>query len=258
MKKGIFLFCFSLLFCFAAIGESSSPSGPNLYRIEGASERPKSEKCHVNVRTNVYRAKVYIDSKYAGETPLKVEVSAGYHNLEIKKEHYETRYFHFNLHEGQDKDFYVDLENIAGFIKIDNEYSGVDIYVDSSSTSLRSIEADEGNHVVTAKKFGYETFTENVYVHRHQTSNVTIKLRTAEFNITEITPSRAKFNPANRGRLGEIDIDFSVTAPETGTLKILDRFGNLCSSKEFSFTTWSQTFTWDGTDSGGYICADGV
>ena len=256
-KKGFVLFCIGVLLCFAAAGETVPSSGLTAYHIDGAQEKPKTQKSYVHVRSNVSRARVYLDSSYKGETPLTFEVTPGYHRLELKKSHYATREVSFYVNEGHDKDFYLDMESIAGYIKIENEYSGVSVYLDSSSVSGGTVEVDEGNHVITAKKFGYETFSESVYVRRHTTSYVTVSLRKAEFNITALSASREVFNPANRGRLGEVTVDYSVTAPESGTFTIQDKYGNVYLSRNVSFSTWSGSVSWDGTDSRGYICADG-
>ena len=90
------------------------------------------------------------------------------------------------------------------------------------------------------------------------TRTVSLTLQKAEFEITSVTASKKKFNPRNAGGLGSIDINFSVTAPETGTLYITDESGSILSSSEYTFTTWNGTYSWDGTDKDGYIAPDGT
>lgn len=260
MKK-IVLILSALLFtamtAVSASAESSGLAGSPSYKIEKNGGSQKTGDCIVTIRTNVSGASVYIDSSYKGTTPMSLKVSEGSHKLEVKKTHYATRDFYFNISYGQEKDFYVDLERITGYIDIDCPYSDAVISIGSSSAHKGSNEVDEGNYNVTVKKFGYTTYSASVYVQRNRTTNLKVSLTPARFDCLEIEPSRKSFNPKNRARHGEIDIDFYVTAEEDGVLEILDSAGNVCASREYHFTTWNYSFTWDGSDSEGWICYDG-
>ena len=222
-------------------------------------ENQTSSDSFVKVDTNVYGASVYIDGKYAGSTPMySQKVSAGRHTLRITKTHYAAKELTFYVNKGETKSFILDLESISAWVNVSCSVNGADIYMDGSSFSGNRIEIDEGSHTISAAKFGYEKYTQTFYISRRETKTFNIELKKAEFNITSISPSKKVFNPENKGSLGKIDIQFSVTAPENGSLVIKDSEGNVYAEKQFSFSTWDYEYTWDGSDDEGYIVYDGT
>lgn len=221
----------------------------------------KQKKASLSVHVNTSGASVYLDGSYRGTAPVCItEIEPGNHTLRIQKPHYETRTISINLRPGQTHDIYADLEKISGFLYVQTSPSGADIYVDGGRvlSSSSAIELDEGFHRISAEKFGYKKENSTITIIRGMTRTVSLTLQKAEFEITSVTASKKKFNPRNAGGLGSIDINFSVTAPETGTLYITDESGSILSSSEYTFTTWNGTYSWDGTDKDGYIAPDGT
>lgn len=222
-------------------------------------ENQTSPDSFVKLDTSVYGASVYIDGSYAGTTPLhSKKISKGRHSLRITKNHYAPKELTFYVKEGETKSFILDLENISAWLNISCPVNGADIYLDGSHISEGRIETDEGSHTISASKFGYEKYTQNFYISRRETKSFNVELKEAEFNIKSISASKKTFNPENKGFLGKLDINFSVTAPENGSLVIKDSEGKVFAEKQFSFTTWDYEYSWDGSDDEGYIIYDGT
>lgn len=264
MKK-VTIYLLALFLVFAAKDFTKNlyaEDGLNFIRIEKDSYDDDYEEVKdgtVKVRANVSGAKVYVDGNYKGTAPVTVNnLKKGRHKLEVSKNHYETKEIYFSIGSRQEKSFYVELEKISGFINYSSDLKGVSVTVDGLSTVFFPYEVDEGFHNVTARKFGYKDSTQRIYVTRNSTYSVHFSLEKAPFEITKLETSKQRFNPQNKGGLGCIDIEFSVTAASDGVLTVSDSAGNVLASQDFIFSTWDYEWEWDGSDQEGYIVSDGL
>lgn len=211
------------------------------------------------VSCNIYGASVYIDGTYRGTTPLKVTgLEPGKHRLEVARVHYSTDISYVNVEEGWIREAKCELEKISGLLSVASHPEGATIYCDGDLTGATNIELDEGNHIITAKKFGYESAEEKVYIKRNGNYTVEINLDPTEFDIVSFDSEKTIFNPKNFSSLGNIEFNISVTAPETGVLEITNRYDEVVYTRDVEFVTWNQKEKWIGTDAEDYIVEDGV
>ncbi|MBQ9239229.1 MAG: PEGA domain-containing protein [Treponema sp.] len=211
------------------------------------------------IRTNVTDAAVYLNGAYQGRTPLTVRgLVAGVYELAVEKEGYGRTGYLVAVERGQRHSFYVPLEIITGYLAIIDTPDESSYYVDDILHHTATMELAAGYHTVTVKKFGYTDETRAVYIVPQTLITISMPLSRASFSLANFTVSRARFNPALSGSLGECAFSFSVTAPETGTLTITDTAGTVVyHTALLLFTTWQQKIIWNGRDIQGKELPDG-
>lgn len=243
---------FSQDFSITTIQNGHNPPKPPSVREE------KSSSLHVTSYPS--GAKVYFDGAYKGTTPLTIDdISSGYHNVKVEKEHYrdETERIYFSGN--RKKDLHARLVQISGYLRVYSDPSGASLTVNGNSYHQGTLlELDEGAYTVRAKKFGYEESTQTVYVSRQLTTTQTIRMNTALFRLESISINRSKFNPNNTGSLASVKITTHVNAPENGIMTVRYAGGAEVFSTPVSFTTWTENFYWTGTDNYGNIVQDGL
>ena len=118
---------------------------------------------YINVTTSPEQgAKVYVDGKYIGESPIKTDkLASGTHTVRVMKEMYKMKEQTFTVNDGQTTN--AALNMAANFVSVTiNTDSDADIYVDGDykgkgrwtgklSDGLHNVEARKQNHKPTAK-----------------------------------------------------------------------------------------------------------
>ena len=118
---------------------------------------------YINVTTSPEQgAKVYVDGKYIGESPIKTDkLASGTHTVRVMKEMYKMKEQTFTVNDGQTTNANITME--ANFVNVTiNTDSDADIYVDGDykgkgrwtgklSEGLHNVEARKANHKPTAK-----------------------------------------------------------------------------------------------------------
>ena len=118
---------------------------------------------YINVTTSPEQgAKVYVDGKYIGESPIKTDkLASGTHTVRVMKEMFKMKEQSFTINDGQTTNANITME--ANFVNVTiNTDSDADIYVDGDykgkgrwtgnlSDGLHNVEARKQNHKPTAK-----------------------------------------------------------------------------------------------------------
>ena len=118
---------------------------------------------YINVTTSPEQgAKVYVDGKYIGESPIKTDkLASGTHTVRVMKEMFKMKEQTFTVNDGQTTN--AALNMAANFVSVTiNTDSDADIYVDGDykgkgrwtgklSEGLHNVEARKANHKPTAK-----------------------------------------------------------------------------------------------------------
>ncbi len=213
----------------------------------------------VIIKTNVEGAEVYINGKEFGTTPLAtVELSDTTYRVEIRKDGYDTIKCRIRPRRYYTSTYIFVMEKTCGFISVKNVPSGASVYIDGVKESSFPMEVYPGSHTIKVRKFGYEDFSEQVYVENHRTVQRSISLKTAPFTISRFKVSKNSINPDYSSSLGKATVSFYVTNDGSALLMINDRYGNTVWSYQFSsFSTWEQSITWNGRGSDGEILPDG-
>ena len=223
-------------------------------------KRREDDLAGLIIKTNIEDADVYINGKLFGKTPFATaDLSASYYNLEIRKSGYDTIQCRIHLKRHYTYVYNFTLVKTCGYINVTGAPSGSSIYVDGSSHSYFPIETSPGYHTVKVRKFGYEDYSTQVMVENHRTSNISVSLKTAPFEIRDFEVSKTVINPDYNSGIGKANISFYVTNTGSAIVSVNDRYGNMVWSYEYrSFSTWQQSVTWDGCGSEGERLPDGV
>ncbi len=218
------------------------------------------ESTKITIKTNVPNSEIFINGNFEGYSTLTLtNLPAGKYNLRVEKKGYRPKRCRIKVINGEERVFYIELEQYEGTVCFITEPQDADIYVDYSRISDNIVKLTEGKHTVQAKKFGYKTETANVYIPRDTYQIVTAKLSLAEFALTNLKANKESFNPYLPGTIGTIKFNFEVTTKETGTFTITDSSDSVIATFSLpEFTTWEQEVKWDGKFSDGAIIPDGT
>lgn len=220
----------------------------------------------LTIKTNVSGVDVYLNNVYKGYTPLTLnEIIPGTYNVLLEKDGWSTKIIPVLLDAKTETRIYVELLPITGFLRINSANSGANVYLNDEIITMSSginsvvIEVGEGYHTVEIRKFGWQTSAKTVYVFRNTLTTVDLHMEKALFKIEELSSRPRKFNPSNSGVLGQAHFYFTVTTPGSGTFKIRDLEGNQVYEKKLPpFTSWNQSFNWDGRTANGKVLPEGI
>ncbi len=219
-----------------------------------------SEATKITIKTNVPNSEIFINGNFEGYSTLTLtNLPEGKYNLKVEKKGYRSKRYRIKVAKGEERVFYIELEQYEGTVCFITEPQDADIYVDYSHISDSIVNLTEGKHTVQARKFGYKTETASIYIPRDTYQIVTAKLSLAEFALTDLRSNKESFNPNLPGTLGTIKFSFEVTTKETGTFTITDSSNSVVASYSLpEFTTWEQEVKWDGKTSDKSIIPDGT
>jgi serine/threonine protein kinase len=124
-------------------------------------------------------AEVYVNNKYMGDTPLKVELPPGTHRLECRSPSFETYRENVNITRGELSRRSVSLKKLSGHIVL-TATEGAEVLIDGvvvGVTPLKdAIKVDVGRHQVTVKKAGYNVWNNQITVSADQRLPLNIML----------------------------------------------------------------------------------
>ncbi|MFA6855636.1 MAG: PEGA domain-containing protein [Treponema sp.] len=259
------LFLFTSVFFLIPFFAFTQSGGQNVLTAEN-NILSDDNKTSITIRTNIQDASVYLNGEYQGRTPCTItDLGSGSYSLTVKKDGYEERSYRITVKNGQSSTFFVELDKITGFVLLSGISSDCIIYTDGDWLSAdrlpvfgSPLELDEGFHTITVRRFGYDDYTTQIFVVRHLIIPVQIQMTKASFVLSGFSATRRRFNPAYTGAVGSCTFSFKVTAPETGTLSIVNLTGTNVFTWHFpEFSTWDQGISWNGRDAYGNVLPDG-
>mgnify|MGYP000459830009 CR=1 FL=1 len=224
------------------------------------SKKDEQPEYQLLIKTVPPKADIYLNNIYRGETPLYLDdLETGSYSLSIRKEGYHTEERWIRIRKGEYTEIEVELRQITGYVHIKTTPTDSFINADSFELEQGLNELPVGEYLLKVRAFGYKEWRQRVAVHEDITSEVTVTLEKADFELKNIQTSRKRLNPENPGTLGRAKITFLVTAPGKGEAVIYNRESEIVFSYHFpDFTTWEQSFLWNGKDSSGKKLKDGV
>ncbi len=263
IKRVIPVLLIIVLFLFST---SCMTSKGGLFEDTAASDSETSsnieeeeEDSGLTIRTYPSYAEVYIDDSYAGRSPVTEELSSGNYRITVKIDGYYTTTEWVNYTEGDSVSININLEPITGFLNISVSPEETDISTGWDDLDEGKNEVQIGDHLITAKLFGYEPWEQQITIYENKTSSITINMVPSEFKISNLFLSRNAFNPANPAGLGESKISFEVSTYGTGELIIYSNGGERILRNTFPyFDDWNQSFVWNGKDDFGKLMPDGT
>ena len=137
-----------------------------------------SENATLEIISSPSDAKVYINDRYYGKTPLTVELPAGTYTISVKKEGYETYTETITLRAGDARTIEITLESESGVLRVETNPSGADVYVNGEyyDTTPCEITLPVGTYTVEIKKEGYKTYKKDVKIKAKETTILEVTL----------------------------------------------------------------------------------
>jgi hypothetical protein len=209
-------------------------------------------------------AKVFIDGVERGTTPLSMEsIRIGEYNIRITKEGYVDRRFIVKVHRNSRVEISVDLEESKGQILLEiqrDPYAPPSLIMnplitaDGSRVSEMNLTLPVGWRIITVEAFGWERDSRNIYIAEGSNQKLEFILKPAAFQLSNASLRKKRFNPKNPGALGTAEINFSVSAPGSGIMEVMDEGGTIVYSVPLGpFTTWQQRISWNGHGRNGIV-----
>ena len=150
----------------------------------------------ISITTIPSGANVWLDDSSKGTTPTLVNVTVGYHEIEVIKEGYdiysETK--KIRRGRGEPQKMIIELKPLTGSIYISSTTSGASVYLDDvyksdTNTNCTLSEVVVGPHTITLKKSGYFDETRNVSVPADGPTSLHVTLRRCGYiNISSNPP----------------------------------------------------------------------
>jgi hypothetical protein len=249
----------SLLFCLFSAGGLPADA---IETVEGTG---------LSLSSDPQGAEIFINGLSRGRTPAEFpSLTPGRYSIRLSREGYQERRLQVTVTEGERQAVHVRLERAAGKVWIRPvpgpgsppesvlPFDPV-VVVDGSAWGGRVLTLTEGFHRLTVRAFGWEDYSETVYVSRERFQEIDVTLYPASFRAQEVWAKRPRFNPRNTGALGATELRFSVTAPGRGSLSIRNGQGETVYSAALDrFISWDQSVSWDGRGEDGEPLPDGV
>lgn len=249
----------TLALLMAAITAAEAYEGkPGAIAID-AESGVKPEAAVTTISVTPSNARLTIDGvipAYAGWTGV---LRPGPHFIfATAPDHYPAQ-FPFFVQENTKYAIKIKLDPHEGYLSIDVSPEDAEIYVDGARIYGKFIELAVGRHSVRVRKFGFDEAVVPMSIQWFRTSPLRVALSPSVFEIRSFKANPGRFNPSNKGLYGRVAIAFTVTAPGTGRLEILDARGKSLYAETLpSFKTWAQRSTWAGVDDRGERVADGA
>jgi hypothetical protein len=205
-------------------------------------------------------ASVSLNFAHAGRTPLELRtLTAGSYRITIAREKYQTVAVNVDLREGKTVSVNARLRQLTGFLDVTTVPEDCLILLEGSRLSPGLNELTIGDYELRVRKFGYTDEVRRVTIRHRQTERLGLRLDRAAFGLSNEMQVRPRFNPENPGLLGRSQLRFEVSAFGTGRLSLRDQAGQIVASHGFDrFTTWEQSWAWNGRSDGADFVKDGV
>ncbi|MFW5788438.1 MAG: PEGA domain-containing protein [Spirochaetota bacterium] len=222
--------------------------------------RDESIDAPLRVVSEPENARVYVDGRLRGSTPIDLEsIEPGTHLLVVEKDgYYELRRW-VDVPETGTVVIDVELEQITGFIDVVAAPADATVLVDANRVDDGFAEAPIGTYTVEVRRFGYRPHERKVRVRADEMTRVRVDLEPAPFDVSDFSAWRSAFNPQNPGRVGTTLVSYEVSAPGDGELVIRDESDTVVARvPQGPYRTWEQEYRWDGTDDRGRTVPDGT
>jgi len=142
---------------------------------------PAISSTTLSVSANVKGARVLVDGRRVGETPLSdVEVSPGDHRIRVEKQGYEPYRKRIRLGKGRSMSLYVDLSEAQprkGRLYVETEPDDAKVKILNIGPAFyQGMELEPGKYNVEVSASGYKTKTRRVDLSAGEDENISIRL----------------------------------------------------------------------------------
>lgn len=255
IKISVFLFLIINVCAFAELKripkdfDFFEPPRPFFERLERPYKTKKLENendCEICIKSNEFNASVYINGKYEGTTDLIIkDLRPGRYVIDIEKKGFEPDRFVITVKKGMYQEYRINLIQIVGRIYIHDLPSDSYVFIDNSLKNSAINDVPPGYHKIEVRRFGYNSYSENVYVYAYKVSHVFPEFTEARFSLYGLKSSKEIINPNYKNSFGSTELSFQVTKNGTAVMEIENQNGEIIWKKDWkSFSTWTQSVTW--------------
>ena len=151
----------------------------------------------ISINSKPSDARIYLDGEEVGITPGIIKsIDSGTHEVEVKKDRYETWSESVDIEADKEKSLTVVLRLKTSSILIDSDPADAVIYLDGEEVGMTPDTLSSiipGTHEIELRMDGYETWTEIVNVESDEEKTLTAALQIKAGSISiESEPSQAK------------------------------------------------------------------
>jgi len=206
----------------------------------------------VSITSNASGTLIQIDNQTVGSSPWTGRLAAGNHIINMSApDHYDLRFL-LTCQENTKYSISCRLDPHTGFLDVTIRPEDAMLYLDGVKMVNQFAEVPVGYHTIAARKFGFEEKSLKILILKGKISRVSMMLEPSSFSVRDFRLTRKVFNPDNHGLFGKTTLAFSVTAPGYGRIEIRDSTGSLIFQHTLlPFTTWAQSFSWNGRTASG-------
>jgi len=183
----------------------------------------------ISIATIPTGASVWLDDSYKGTTPIRENVTVGYHKIEVTKEGYdiysETK--KIRLGDGEPEEMIIELKQLTGSIYISSTPSGASVdldNVDMKAITPCMLKVVVEPHTITLKKSGYFDAIRNVSVPADGPLSLHVTLRRCSYINISSNPSGANVYIVGNYTGETTSADISKVVVGNHTIK-LTKFG---------------------------------
>ena len=173
-----------------------------------------NQKSYVSINCNVNNAQVFINGIYQGLSPIKIyDLVPGFYFVQIRKNGFKTKNLQIFVRQNVNTEYFVELEQAFGFIKINNLLPNAIVKINGNEFSKDLIRLPVGAYQVFVCAFGYDDFSKTVLVTENAQTQINPVYNQAKFEIKDFSVSRKIINPLTKTSISKTDVSFFVTAP---------------------------------------------
>jgi len=148
----------------------------------------------ISIKSKPTNAKLYVDGKEVGNTPVTVKPVRGIHEMEIRMDGYEIWRENVDVQADKEKTLTATLQLNTGTILVESEPANAKIYLDDKEAGKTpaTIRPVCGTHTVEIRADGYEVWRQSVEVEADKEKSLTAALQIKTSSIlVESEPANA-------------------------------------------------------------------
>ena len=174
----------------------AKPSPPPTPKPDPDEEKKKREeeearKVMLAIDTSPGSARVFLDGKLVGTSPVRASYPPGKYQIKIEKAGYQTREFSVDLMTNFERTY--DLEKLESLLIVIKVHPWADVFIDGKFVGqippVKSVPIDVGKHTIKFKRNG-QFIDKDIEIKRGQNLEVFMNLLTREFNTKVLEPDK--------------------------------------------------------------------
>lgn len=189
---------------------------------------------NVTITTVPREARLFIDGREAGYSPLSLDLDRGYHRLAAEKELYYRAYRWVDIRDTKTLTE-IDIRLAAKNGTFDPTVIPSDSRLFLGGKPLTSLPAElpAGSYTVRVEHFGYRDLERTIHISPGQETAPRLELSPAPFTLRGLRAVPGVFSALDPGSLGEVGFRFTLSAPAEVAVEVFDPAGEPVYSHQY-------------------------